>query len=497
MASLISTVHDLDLATRVQYSHQRKLLKASTDKLILITIIDVDDEPIIAYTTSTDEGATWSSFTNLVSEWDYGVNNFDCHICTNDDIIIAYDIDGDQYFQKLTYSSGTWSSGSLVALASGSYTWRAPSITQHPNGDYYVNAGREGTRDRCRTWYSSNGTDWSTIDTTLETTLNATKIIQYDTTLWLFAHIYGASKGIKVYQLSAGSWSYQTNPINSVRSSENFAVLKIADNDIWIAYNSATNIAVQKWNGSSWSSQSVLTTHTGDLYPTLTLVNDQPVLLWIDRISSSSFYVKCRIYSGSAWYSTQIISIGGTDNYFSGLHAINSDSDYIKFVFMHRTLFSSSDYNIYYDYIKLSQIINNDFENWYESSPFGWDRDEAGATITQSSDEKSGDSAVLFEMTDFTEGNYASLYAAESNIITLTEVFSFWVKKPSDSDSLDSNGVKFKVIIYNTSYDILYEEIYEDADLSSTYTKKTIDTSEDEGTEAIVYFYLQVPFSMP
>ena len=340
------------------YSNQRKLVKTSTDKLVLFA--NVDDE--IKYKISSDDGDTWGSW--ILAFSGYAVTSFDIHIDTNNDVLLVMHENGIK-FRKLTYSVGTWSNGTVSTVHTSQY--REPKVNRRSNGDIAIGASFGSIQtyillkysvDEGATWGSDLGGNYS-----YYTMGNA--MVAYDDQIWIFTSILGGSPLTQNLQLYKYENAFVSSVIIStnILGSENIkgiSALKISDNNIWVSARTSSGIKIFHWNGSVWDSGTLISDNANDESISLMNYNNNPVAIWRDY-NGSQYDIVYREYNGSSWESQISITTDATsDDYPS---ALESDSD----LYLIWTKGDSSPYDIYFGKIAFTTEVISDINNDFRS----------------------------------------------------------------------------------------------------------------------------------
>jgi hypothetical protein len=309
MASLIDNTTIVN-AEHIYYTQQRKLVKTSDGKLVIFAVtIDVDWNEYIQYKVSSDGGSSWGSWITAIdctNEIGENTENFDLCIDANDNIYLVCTDDYSIWFRILTYSSGTWSNGTLRTV----YTYASyirylkPSICLKSNGDIWIAVVRRNT-NYFRWYYSTDsGASWS------NSSIDTGNLVQC-------VYIYPISTGIYTLVNSAGTilqyvvGGSGSTVVSSVTSTSYIGVVKISDTEVWLFYDKSTGMEVMMWNGSSWSSATALSEDATDEQPGLSNINSKPIAVFMD-FDDSTWKLTYRVYDGASWGAKTVIATDGT-----------------------------------------------------------------------------------------------------------------------------------------------------------------------------------------
>jgi len=328
------------IANSTQYSFQRKIVRTNGGTLVLFANID----SYIKYKTSTDDGVNWSSWSSALYFDGYSMESFSIYIDTNDDILIAITslINQKLWFKKLTYSSGdTWTENAYQQLWSGA-DFKGCSITRASN-DYIWIVGIKTGAD-CVYGYSSNeGVDWLKNTLTVGDPTLSVSTIPKGTDIWM---LVSRSNDLKLYIYSSSSWDGGTTISTDSNGDESLSVLKISDDNIWVACRGATTtgIVVFHYNGS-WDGGTQISNHSNDTYPSLSNINSNPVLVWRDY-DGSQYDIAYRKFDGSSWETQVNITNDNTIDIYPSVLELDDTDLYLTW-----TKGDSSPYDIYFDSI--------------------------------------------------------------------------------------------------------------------------------------------------
>ena len=272
----------------------------------------------IVYKTSDDEGVTWSAETLVVSSADLVTNppyGFSVWVDTNDDILfICENGNARIYFRKLTYTSGTWTLGSVVIVSSAE-NYRAPIICRHSDGAIWIAAANTGNNKLGAFSSTNEGVSWTdrTLTATAFTNFYSVGIISRGTDIWVFGSFRKTASpryGLVLFKYT-GSWDagtilFVTTSFVAAGTSA-ISVVKISDNYIWCSIEYVdmgtyeASLLLFKYDGSTWDSGEYL---SSTFYPRASLcaVEGQPTIAW------SGGDLCYRQYDGTSWGITQTLS---------------------------------------------------------------------------------------------------------------------------------------------------------------------------------------------
>jgi hypothetical protein len=335
----------IDTSTKAEstgYSFQRKLWKTDAGKLILFANVS----NVIKYKTSIDDGDTWSVWTTVHTQ-SYGIYRFDTYMDASNNIyLVLWDFNNSTHairFYKLTYSSGTWSIGSVVSISTSSIG--NLSITKRSNGDIWISRGYSAGSTIVYNISTTDGASWGSNQTISIASALATALIPFGTKIWIIAQ---AGTKLKRYEydssMDAGIDIAASGITNAVTS---LGTLKVSDSEIYVAGRTASGIKIYKYTGS-WDAGTLLSDNASDESPFISYVNSQPITIWSDY-DGTNYDISYRYYNGASWDAqVDLTSDADPDKYPV---AVPSDTDYL---YLEYTTGSGSPYTIYFDKVRLA-----------------------------------------------------------------------------------------------------------------------------------------------
>jgi hypothetical protein len=251
----------------------------------------------IASVTSTDNGASWSSATQVDSAQ---TNDFSIDIDSSNNIYVAYNSIGIK-IREMTYSAGIWTIGSANTVASNSTcvgskrdTFTSPTVKVGYGGMVWIIGVLQpftgvscsfGSLDKYVTYRSTNLSSWSSsndpgsTDNHLYVDLSGTgtwtdaKYTIIDPTatmtygfnkLHIFSGTVTGALNYYSYDIASGTLSSATSI--SSGPSDQMGDITTDSHNVWVAYSSfvssgSLNVVYKRFNGTSWSvSATALTT---------------------------------------------------------------------------------------------------------------------------------------------------------------------------------------------------------------------------------------------
>lgn len=273
---------------------------------------------------STDNGTTWvkldgtaGATTIYTFSGGAGLNaftGFSGFIDSSDHIHIAYSYDDDfgqnySLYKKLTYNSGSWTLGSQKTISNnGGYKICIIVDSSNKIWTVYSNGSNStGQSLYCST--STNGGDnWT--ETTIDSLYSGLENYNYNLVLNNNSPVVMASEGsnIKIYSYST-SWSLTTTiGASSTVNYLNSCIL--STNNIWVIYNDSNGIRVCKFNGSTISDTSTLSSDTNDILPRITTDGTYLWAIWGNYESASQFEVTHKRYVSGVWATQEDTTTG-------------------------------------------------------------------------------------------------------------------------------------------------------------------------------------------
>ena len=293
------------LSTNIRYSNQRKIIKTSGGILVAFANLGNGAGNRIQYIISSNNGVSWGSWISAYDDAD--INSFDVYIDANNDILLVIDKNG-MVFRKLVYNPGdTWTNGTVYTVSA--FAEGIPTLTRRSNGNIWIASTRSTIA--INGYYSTDeGQNWTNTNFTAPSTQRNQSIISVGSNIWI---IYAANGGL-FYRVYTTSWgSAQTIVASGLTNGDyTLATLKISDIEIYTTGIKSDGIHIYKYNGSSWDSATLLTTNTRDSYPTLSNVNNLPILIWNDY-ASGNYNIAYRKWNGASWDSQVNMTTGATD----------------------------------------------------------------------------------------------------------------------------------------------------------------------------------------
>jgi len=277
----------------IERATERKIVKASNGTLLLFA----NDGGNLVYKKSTDDGDNWDAGWTTVYSGYTNMYSFDVMIHTNDDISIAHDgFSGNTrwFYQRLTYISGTTWTTETEVLGNSAVSVNTIKLSERANGDLWV-AYNPGYTIRVST---DNGASWAgNITSPIGSSEVIWSMIPHGNDMWYFMF----KNGYYGYYVYTTGWSGLTvvSGSGNTNQKDGTCVLKIADDNIWVATSTASGIKVNNWNGATWSDE-VITNNAGDDWGALSNVDGNPCLVWRDDTGGQED-ISYRLYNGSSW----------------------------------------------------------------------------------------------------------------------------------------------------------------------------------------------------
>jgi hypothetical protein len=277
-----------------RYPAQRKIVKTTGGTLVVFSYFG-NGTGGIKYSTSTDNGVNWSSW-NATTDTE-SISNFDIYIESSNDILIVYQrgFDNAPRFIRLTYSSGTWSVGSIISVSTNSAS--IPKITKRSNGDLYILGNGGSQLELFKS--TDSGASWSSAASINPgATPDSWDILPYSTKLWVFV-VRASSNDVKIYEYDSSATLIAT-PATSITTdtNEGLSANKIDDSNIYFAVPTSSGIKAYYYNGSSWDSGTLLSDNSADEQPTIGIISTNIIVAWRDY-DGSNYNIASKSYNGS------------------------------------------------------------------------------------------------------------------------------------------------------------------------------------------------------
>ena len=353
------------VAQATAFSTQRKLLKSSNGTLLLFTYLGDGVSNRIQYKTSSDDGISWSSWIDCSFGRDILVDsshNFDVQIDSSDNIyIVSPDKYTNLYYEKLTYSGGSWSNGTPTYISGLSSAGQRPSILIRANGDIWI-VTADRTYGAGKYLYSTDGgSSWSSSANTPNNLFGyGHKLIEVNGKIWCICPYYTGVWGLQ-YFIYDTSWDAGNVIVTGSTTDGDIGVVKISDTEVWVAARTSSGIKVFKYNGSTWDSGTLISDNANDDSPALSNVNSKPVVVWKDY-DGSQYDVAYRAWNGSSWEAQVDITNDATaDSYISVLESDNNN------IYTCWASGSGSPYTIYFEKTLLVTEVLSDINNDFRS----------------------------------------------------------------------------------------------------------------------------------
>ncbi|KKL28932.1 hypothetical protein LCGC14_2370200 [marine sediment metagenome] len=319
---------DVDIVTggdfKITELFRRMIVETSSGALFVVYIDTSGGSGAydLVYKTSTDQGATWSASTKIYDlEYNAGetLEVYDVIIDSNNNIYISFDdaVSGTLNvvkFVKLTFSSGSWSIGSIINVAGGALNDDAwvGGITRKSNGDlFYIYQYSDGTNNTARVKISVNeGATWGS-----ESTLSSINGSGKYSTIVLrgsnpFALWHDLSDGKMYYSEYTTSWAGQAEAYNPTGNVTTGWSVCVDDSDVVHmavvdTTSSPNKIEYLNFNGSSWSGEEDLAEGgSGDLNPSIATDGTDQYLYWTITSTGVRGDLRTKTRTGGTWGSS-------------------------------------------------------------------------------------------------------------------------------------------------------------------------------------------------
>jgi len=344
------------------YPHQRKLLKSSNGTLLLFSWFELQK---IQYKVSTDNGDTWGAWIDVETYYVAGGSYPDVIIDDSDNIYVtwAYIPSKIIYLRKLTYSAGSWSVGSLITVSTSSVNGY-PTIIKRANNQLFVTTRYTsgGVNDLYAFYSDDDGANWSSDYINISSgylNINATVSLIVGTTIWAITY-YADNLVYNIWDDNTNSWgSTQTIATSLPRYYSEMGVGKVSDSEIYIAVTTSGGVKVFKYT-SSWDAGSLLSSNTYDNSPSVSIINNKPIITWSDSSDNAIHNIVYRVWNGSIWESQASITSDSLKNKNPSTIKSHSGTLYVCWV-----TGSIAPYILYFEKVIFSteviSDINNDF----------------------------------------------------------------------------------------------------------------------------------------
>ena len=331
------------------YNFQRKILKCTTGRLVLISGLGTTSPQGLCYNTSDDNGDTWNGWIQIYSNTTAGSN--DAFIDANNNIYIAFTYTGGIKFVKLTYNAEpqTWSVGTSVIVDNNMSG--LPSICQRSNGDLFISGKYYANNKYLDYAISTNGgVSWTgnhSIQINASYSIVSAICFPYSTKIRIIINVQGGTNNITEWEYDTGVSSIGNVGTASASSGNYIGFLKISDSEYYTAGRTSSGIKIFKNSSQTWDEGTLLSNNTTDNYPTIASVNGNPVCIWQDY-DGSYYNIYYRKWNGTSWDSEVTITSDSAVDKFPT--TCISDTTYLYTAWSTGT---TNSWTIYYEAISL------------------------------------------------------------------------------------------------------------------------------------------------
>lgn len=276
------------------FTSQRRIV-VSTNGTILAFINNGTESPTgIAYSKSTDNGASWSALTQVdtVQHSDFSVT-----IDGSDNIYLASRDSSavDAQVRKLTYSGGTsWSIGSANSITGSGIDGITIAVTS--DGKVWVNTNDGSFLE---TYYSSNLTSWTALTSfNMGSSSYSPPIVSSGNSVWTIDYTGNLYSGSS----SQTAWQQASN-FNTGASAPS---LSYGLDKLHIFYKNGTSLYYESYDIPSATATGA-TTISSDGNDVLGTISTDSQNLWVfyqDYVASNSYNVVYKRFNGTSWDSS-------------------------------------------------------------------------------------------------------------------------------------------------------------------------------------------------
>ena len=309
-------------------SAQRHMVVTSNGTIVGFFDTGTQSTTGIAYSTSSDNGATWSSAVQVSS---IDTADFSVAIDGRDNIYLAYSESGGGtgtgtsiYFKLLTYGGGTWTLGSAVTVALGSTgdcgivqafydDYYNPTIAVNSAGTIEINladynygysnqACDTQSKSQMNMTSSNNGTTWTTGNGALQTTFNAVTclpIVADGLAFWTVS----SDGNLYIDKSGNGTWVEIPNAAVYNYGNSTASMSYSLDQLNFFYKNSSNNLVYRNYDiaSATLSSETVISSNTNDTVGSISTDSQNLWAVYQSYVAANSYNVVYKRYNGSVW----------------------------------------------------------------------------------------------------------------------------------------------------------------------------------------------------
>ncbi len=277
----------------------RKVWQTNDGKLVTF----YQNGSAIVYKVSLDKGLTWS---NEITASPSNSSQFSTFLDEKNNIYLTYydnDVSPDIFFKKLSWNGTSWDEGEEKTVESGGASKSYPSVIKDASGKIWVSyLFDNGVSYNIRTRFSNNeGSSWSPEMDIAQTNSNGSAVLVN----WQGkpACLYESyDQAIKWSYFEETNWSSEETVVAAMNFEDHSwgSAVETYDNSLHLAFvkSGGGYIAHTFYNGSEWSTPTVISNNQGDNYPTLTTDGHILRCFWSKYEGQNQYKIVYKIYNG-------------------------------------------------------------------------------------------------------------------------------------------------------------------------------------------------------
>lgn len=258
----------------------------------------------IVYQVSSDKGQTWS---DEITASPSNSSQFSTYLDEKNNIFLVYydnDVSPDIFFKKLTWNGTSWDEGEEKTVESGGIYKALPSVIKDKSGKIWVSyLFNNGVTYTIRTRFSTNeGSSWSPEMDIAQTNANGSAVLinwQGKPTC-----LYESfDQAIKWSYFDETNWSTEETVVAGMdfenRSFGSICTTYDSNLHLVFAKSGGGYLAHTFYNGSEWSTPTVISSNQGDKYPNLTTDGHLLRCFWSKYEGQNQYKIVYKIYNGN------------------------------------------------------------------------------------------------------------------------------------------------------------------------------------------------------
>lgn len=301
----------------------RKVWQTNDGKLVVF----YQNGSAIVYKVSSDKGQTWS---NEITASPSNSSQFSTFLDEDNNIYLTYydnDVSPDIFFKKLSWNGAGWDEGEEKTVESGGAGKSFPSVVKDESGKIWVSyLFDNGVSYTIRTRFTTNeGLSWSPEMDIAQTNANSSAVlVNWQDKPVCFYESY--DQAIKWSYFDGTNWSLE----ETVAAGMNFedhswgSVAVTYDNYLHLVLTKSGGgyLAHTFYNGSQWSTPTIISNNQGDNYPTLTTDGHYLRCFWSKYEGQNQYKIVYKIYNGN--WSEERIFTEANEDFFENVYSFSN-----------------------------------------------------------------------------------------------------------------------------------------------------------------------------